>query len=542
MGRLGRYFHTLRHLRPRQLWFQAMRRIARPNVDTSPAPPLRPGAAHGWIVPARRDASLAGPHTMRFLGRTGMIDELGWSGPGASQLWRYNQHYFDDLAAAGAADRGDWHCGLISRWMADNPPASRPGWDPYPTSLRLVNWSKWLLSGAEPVAGMAQSMAIQARFLTANLEYHVLGNHLLANAKALMFAGALFEGRETADWLRLGLRIWIRELAEQVLPDGGNYERSPMYHALGLEDLLDLVNLAQARPGSIEPRVAAGWRQTAAAMRFWLDAMCHPDGEIAHFNDAAIEIAPSPAELGRYADALDVGPVAAAGVEVVAEGIVHLRDSGYVRAERGDAVLLCDVAPLGPDYLPAHGHADTLSFELSVGGKRVVVNGGTSLYEPGPERVAERGTAAHSTVTVAGENSSEVWSSFRVARRAHPFDISIHFDNGDAMIAASHDGYRRLAGSPVHRRTWRLGERSLAVTDTVKPARPAVARFIAHPAITLEESSDGSTRIGPVRIAATAGRMALAPAAHSARFGDRRPTQAVCVELQGGRSSVSLTW
>lgn len=544
MGRLGLYFHTLRHLRARQFWFQAMRRIARAKADNSPAPTLRSGdaTAAGWIAPARRDASLAGPDTMHFLGRAGTIGELGWSGPGVSLLWRYNQHYFDDLAAMGADHRGVWHRALISRWMAENPPAAGPGWDPYPISLRLVNWSKWLLSGAAPLDGMAQSMAVQARYLASNLEYHLLGNHLLANAKALMFAGAMFDGLEAAGWLRLGLRIWTRELDEQVLPDGGNYERSPMYHALGLEDLLDLLNLAQARSGLIDSRVVAGWRRAATAMRFWLDAMCHPDGEIAHFNDAAIGIAPRPAELGRYADALGVRPVAGAGVDVVAEGIVHLRDSGYVRAECGDAVLLCDVAPLGPDYLLAHGHADTLSFELSVGGQRVVVNGGTSHYEPRPERVAERGTAAHSTVSVAGTNSSEVWSSFRVARRAHPFDISIHVDNGDTMIAASHDGYRRLAGSPVHRRTWRLGESSLTVTDTVEPARPAVARFIAHPAIGLEECNDRSARIGPVRIAAATGRITVTPAAHSARFGDRQPTQAVCVELQGGRSNVSLTW
>ncbi len=542
MNRFGLYFHTLRHLTSRQLWFQAMRRVTEPRVDESPAPRLRREAASNWVAPARRDPSLVGAASMRFLNLTASLDELGWSGPGATKLWRYNQHYFDDLNAEGTASRSAWHRALIARWMAENPPAAKPGWDAYPTSLRLVNWSKWLLAGHAPVEGMVQSLAVQARVLADNLEFHVLGNHLLSNAKALMFAGAALEGREAERWLRRGLKIWKREIAKQVLPDGGNYERSPMYHALGFEDVLDLLNLAQARLGLFHHSDIAAWRQTAEEMRYWLDAMCHPDGEIALFNDAAIGIAPSPTELARYAEALGVGSAAASQVKFPAEGIVWLRASGYVRAERGGAVLLCDVAPLGPDFLPAHGHADTLAFELSVDGRRVVVNGGTSHYEAGPARLAERGTAAHSTVIVAGENSSEVWSSFRVARRAQPFDISVHGDNGGAMIAASHDGYRRLAGRPAHRRIWRLGEHALTVVDTVQPETPAVAQFIADPAIAVDEGPDGLVHFGPVRLETLEGNPALAPAGHAARFGDRRATRAYRVELRGGRSRVVLTW
>ena len=81
-------------------------------------------------------------------------------------------------------------------------------------------------------------------------------------------------------------------------------------------------------------------------------------------------------------------------------------------------MALLDVAPVGPDYLPGHAHADTLSFELSLFGQRVLVNSGTSQYEAGPERSRQRGTAAHNTVIVDGHDSSEVWAGFRVARRA----------------------------------------------------------------------------------------------------------------------------
>jgi hypothetical protein len=151
----------------------------------------------------------------------------------------------------------------------------------------------------------------------------------------------------------------------------------------------------------------------------WLEAMCHPDGEIALFNDAAFGIAPAPAELTATRASCWVTPTPHS------RSSSHLADSGYVRAASRDAVLIADVAPVGPDYLPGHAHADTLSFELSLFGQRTIVNGGTSRYGTGPEREAERGTPAHSTVTVDGENSSEVWAGFRVARRAKPFDLRI---------------------------------------------------------------------------------------------------------------------
>jgi uncharacterized heparinase superfamily protein len=537
-----RYIYTLRYLRPRQLWFQVWRRLKRPRPDMAPPPSLREGQAGKWLMPARREPSLSGPSLMTYLGIAGELDELGWSGSGAQLLWRYNQHYFDDLLARGAPSRSAWHKDLIARWLAENPPGSRPGWDPYPMSLRLVNWCKWLLSGADPVPGMIASMAVQCRFLARSLEFHVLGNHLLSNAKALTFVGTLFAGAEADRWFSTGVRLLVRELREQVLADGGNFERSPMYHALCLEDVLDLANLAAARPERFGPAPAKEWRDLAAGMQYWLETMCHPDGQISHFNDAAIGIAPEPSELARYARALGVAPYPASGVEQIAGGIVWLRESGYVRAEAGGAVLLCDLAPLGPDYLPAHGHADTLSFELSLKGQRVIVNGGTSRYGESPERMAERGTKAHSTVSVMDFDSSEVWGGFRVARRARPFDISMGVSKGEAMIAASHNGYQRLRGRPIHRRAWRLTTHSLTVADDVSPTCPAEARFIAHPEISLTPINEDTFQIGPATLEVQTGVARPIEAFHSARFNEKRPTKAVCVSLAAGRSHVKLSW
>lgn len=156
------------------------------------------------------------------------------------------------------------------------------GWEAYPLSLRIANWVKWALCGGELSERAVESLVLQARYLARSVEYHLLGNHLFANAKALVFAGAFFAGREAEGWLRRGLAILEREVGEQVLADGGHFERSPMYHALILEDVLDLLNLAGAFPEAFGEERRLHWSRTAGRMLGWLERMTHPDGRITH--------------------------------------------------------------------------------------------------------------------------------------------------------------------------------------------------------------------------------------------------------------------
>src|SRR5690606_15807738 len=145
------------------------------------------------------------------------------------------------------------------------------------------------------------------------------------------------------------------------------------------------------------------------------------------FNDSALGLAPAGAALRDYARRLGLEASAPVGA------FEPLAASGYVRAERGPFVLFCDVGAIGPDYLPGHAHADSLTFELSVRGQRCVVDSGCSTYAAGPERSRQRGTAAHNTVLVDGEDSSEVWGSFRVARRARARDVAA-WDEGQRVV------------------------------------------------------------------------------------------------------------
>lgn len=483
MTGLATYWHTIRYLRPVQIFGRLGLRFPGRRPDTRPAPSVRQASTTNWVYPARRKPSMLGPSTLRFLNQTEDIALRGWDNPAIQKLWRYNLHYFDDLNAADAHSRREWQEALLERWVAENPPGKGSGWEPYPTSLRIVNWIKWSLDGNQLPSTCLQSLAVQTRWLAGRLEHHLLGNHLLANAKALVFAGSFFESSEAKRWLRKGLRILHREIPEQILSDGGQFERSTMYHALALEDLLDLCNAAGTFSRDVPELLESGaaWRSRLAPMRQWLAAMTHPDGEISFFNDAAIGIAPSPAELDNYAIRMGCG-----ARSPIAEGVTYLAESGYIRLQCDRAVAVLDVGLVGPDYLPAHAHADTLSFELSLFGQRLLVNSGTSLYGTSAERERQRGTGAHNTVAIDGENSSEVWAGFRVARRAHPLDLSI-VDADPIVVRCSHDGYDRLRGAPRHTRIWTLTQNTLQIEDSITGAfSRAESRLHLHPAIQFE--------------------------------------------------------
>lgn len=543
------YWNTLRYLKLDQIWGRVVFRLQRPKPDFRSAPALRIVSGH-WHTTAARRSSLLSPIRFRFLNTEHeVLAQADWNAPSLPKLWLYNLHYFDDLNAELALDRSAWHRSLIARWIAENPPVIGNGWEPYPLSLRIINWIKWALAGNELDETSLKSLAVQVRFLTRRLERHLLGNHLFANAKALILAGCFFEGDEAEVWFRLGMAILELEIPEQILKDGGHFERSTMYHALALEDMLDLVNATQLFESRLTPsqqQQVADWPERARCLHAWLLAMCHLDGEISFFNDAAFDISPSVAELDAYARRV-LGDVATP----YPSPMIHLRDSGYIRLSHGPAVALLDVALVGPDYLPGHAHADTLSFELSVAGQRILVNSGTSCYGISAERSRQRGTAAHNTVVVNGQDSSEVWGGFRVARRAYPVGLFIEqaTDKLATKVSCSHNGYARLPGKPTHHRTWHMDTHGLTVTDRVEgPHQSAEARFHFHPAVKVQiglGQTEGTVALTDGTVMTWQldhGHARLEPGTWHPRFGQVEPNVCLVVKLVDGSSTLRFCW
>lgn len=535
----GTYWRTLRHLKARQVVGRLIFRLGARPPAPRPAPPRRT-AVGNLVVPARRSPSLFAGGRFEFLNRARVLDDGGWDPPGEEKLWRYNLHYFDDLNAEAAEERRDWHAQLLSRWIAENPPGRGTGWEPYPVSLRVVNWIKWFIWSGAAERPWIESLAEQVRWLVRRLEWHLLGNHLLANAKALCMAGLFFEGPESDRWRSSGVRILRRELNEQVLDDGGHFELSPMYHRLVLEDVQDL--LAAIRcfgcPDEATSALEGQLRDVGERMWSWTEVMAYPDGGLPRFNDAADGIAPPVVELKRVARELGLQTFSLSD-----DPVLLLADSGYARLRWDDAVAFLDVARIGPDYLPGHAHADTLSFELEVAGRLLVVNRGTSCYGQSARRLYERGTAAHSTVEVCGKDSSEVWGGFRVGRRAIPGAVEI----SQRSVSCTHNGYRFLSRDTSHRRTWTILPRGLRVDDEVGPAWQAVARYHLAPGMNALRVTPrewhviaGDQRVATVTLSPGAAR--IVPGEHATAFGRLVPAQTLEVELVDGRASACWNW
>ena len=510
---LSQLLHTLRYLKPIQIGNRIQRRLFRPSFKTVPAPPQRSSNGTWHPIPRRTQSLITSESIQVFQQRCDVRTAQDWNAQ-LSHLVLYNLHYFDDLIAKSARQRTDWHRALMHRWVNENPPGSGVGWEPYPLSLRIVNWIKWQLDGHQLDSTCLDSLATQVTALSQQLEFHLLGNHLLANAKALVFAGCFFAGPKADEWLNKGLTIFRQQLPEQVLSDGGHFELSPMYHSIILEDLLDLFNLSCCFHELDLTRKLPQLVDTIHKMRDWLAVMQHPDGRIAFFNDAAFDIAISPNELENYASRLQLPSIAKPS-----EGITHLSSSGYIRLQREASVLLLDVAEVGPTYQPGHAHADTLSFEWSWGDNRVVVNSGTSCYGVSAERLRQRSTSAHSTIEIDGHDSSEVWSGFRVARRAHPTGLRLNDAADELWVQCAHNGYQRLPGHVVHQRQWCLRDTSLHIEDRLTGRfQRAVARFFLHPSVEIQ--SDGRLLCGPtpLRYDNAGGTLCCEPATYHPQF------------------------
>lgn len=482
MNKILKLYHTLKYLKPVQFSNRISRRFTKVRF-------IKPEATLNdvstcWQTFSLLNSCYEGNGQFKFLN---VIDTVSdWNDVTKAKLWLYNLHYFDDLNQSGWQDRAEIHHSLVNTWIEQNPKMVGNGWEPYTISLRSVNWIKWFLSGNEPKEAWLISLSLQVQALEQQLEYHLLGNHLFANAKALVFAGCFFKGELATAWLKRGLGILNEEIPVQMLADGGNFELTPMYHNTILTDMLDLYQLSIVYSGKIPPASSHVWRDLIGKMLSWAELMKHPDGDVSFFNDSSMGIAPKLAMLQRYAEALNLSFPTANETKVSV-----LKESGYVIVNDKVNKLIIDAARVGPDYIPGHAHADTLSFELSIDKHRVIVNSGTSTYGLSEDRLRQRKSEAHNTVVVDDMDSSEVWSGFRVARRAYPSKPIIVESEGGISVECSHDGYMRLPGKVTHTRKWKLIDGDLFIRDGLTGTyNHAEAHYHFHPSVRVEGISN----------------------------------------------------
>lgn len=493
LGIFFRYIRTLRHLRVEQLFYLFLRRIlGYPRRVRTPGdrpraiePECRP-----TLVPVRGGRYRA-PATFSFLNRTVDFGEaVDWEASGQVRLWLYNLHYFDWLRDPSVAVSDVRH--QLAHWIRSNPPFAGAGWEPYPTSLRLVNLIVWVARhGVDDEIG--RSIALQSAWLNQNLERHLQANHLFVNIKALVFSAWFLDG-EHASNLRAGIpRLLQRELEEQFCDDGGHYERSPMYHLLLTQDLLELCMLSSTDSTLLGRSLNDELRWRARSALDFANWICREKGSVPRFNDSTDGVAPSLQDLNDYA-ATCLGYESPVFDETVSAH--HFRDSGMVAIRSQNDQLLIDCGNVGPDHQPGHAHCDLFSFELVIDNNALLVNCGVSDYEDTATRQFARCTAGHNTLVLDGNEQSEMWGAFRVGRRARPADISFEEVDDGWCFHGSHDGYQGLSGNPRHAREIKISKvMGLQVHDRVSGAGEHYAEVWLHAAEGCAFELNGRTAI-----------------------------------------------
>jgi uncharacterized heparinase superfamily protein len=369
-------------------------------------------------------------------------------------LWRFHLQYHEFLLSciagqppeAKSRDSRDIAWAFVLDWIAAHEPEQArvvdDAWHPYCISRRIPVWI-WLLGGASPPpavqAAMERSLFQQATYLCDHLELDLCGNHLFENLTALTLAACCFPKEpRSSHWLEIASLHFEREIGVQVLDSGEHFELSPMYHSQILGNLLKMICLLDTQP---HPLVAL-IREAACKMSGFLEAIVCPDGEIPLLGDSGFGEAPGMAQLQMLANIARVttsnGQAREPG-EAVLKG-PYWSVSG--RNRHASDWLLFDRGQVCPDSLPAHGHCDLLNLVVSVGGRRWLVDSGNYDYQNSSMRQYCRSSLAHNVVTVDHKNQCDVWSVFRMGRRARVNDLKNGTLGTFHWATAHHDGYR----------------------------------------------------------------------------------------------------
>ena len=390
-------------------------------------------------------------------------DKINWNSNQFGKLWTYNLNYFDFLNQENISKETGLQ--LIQDFIK-NDALLKDGKEPYPISLRGINWVKFLSNNQVKDELINNTLYFHYCILFKNLEYHLLGNHLLENAFSLLFGAYYFQDEKL---YKKSKNLLISELNEQVLKDGAHFELSPMYHQIILSRLLDSIQLIKLNSEWRKDDLLLFLEAKASLMISWLHNITYENGNIPMVNDATFNIAPNSKKLFSYAKYL--------GIQ---NQNIPLSDSGYRKILSKHYELFIDVGDVGPDYQPGHAHSDTFNFELIKNGNPIFVDTGISTYEKNAIRQYERVTHSHNTVKIGSKEQTQVWGGFRVAKRAR----ITHLIEKPNLIEASHDGY--LSSGYKHTRSFLWGEKYLILKDKINrsTSNNAKAYFHLHSSVT----------------------------------------------------------
>jgi hypothetical protein len=381
----------------------------------------------------------------------------------------------------------------LESWVNQNPPGFGINWQSsLEIGIRTISWlwTIFLLLGSKsftPAAAQRIGNSLFAQLAHVHRYTSLFSSpntHLIGEAAALFIGGHLFQDNQRAVlWMETGARLLSQEASRQILKDGAYGELSAYYHCYALDFYLQALALAQQNDFEFSEPVHA----KVCGMLNFLMHLRMPSGAIPLIgdDDGGRALVLEQRTYSSYNDALCSGAVLFERSDFKhqsdeffeetfwllgrrsSEAYTLLRstppagsravfpNAGYAMQRSGwdieDSHLVFDIGGLGL-FTGGHSHADALSVVLSSGGRELLVDPGTFVYNCAPEwRAHFRSTRAHNTVTIDGCDQAQAGGTFRwktkiLTRTNHDASFPAEY------IEAEHDGYERLNGGVIHRR------------------------------------------------------------------------------------------
>ncbi len=458
---------------------RTLARMPQLGLSRVPDAPL-PHVRDPWPGDALRGANLLkgelelGGVTGRLL--PGRFDAM--TGPPALRAAGHGFAWLRDLRALGTDAARLQARGLVGEWIAAQglePLTQRPDVAGSRIAAWLAHYDFFAASADDGFrSALMTRLVADARTLAAALPAEEIDGRGLTALKGLVAAAVALP--EQPGFLARAQKLLPQEIGRQILADGSHVERSPARLLAALQDLAEIRALLQAGRAPQPQALTSAIERMAPVLR----ALRHGDGGLALFNGSREE---SPTLIEAVlTEAGRAGRVP-----------MSLPEGGFERLAAGRSLLIADVgAPPGPG-LDRFAHAGTLSFELSIGRDRMIVNCGGTQAASGEWRDASRATAAHATLTIADTSSSELTAE-GLGRRPEQVEVQRQEAGGAHWLEASHDGWRKPFGA-VHRRRLYMAEsgediRGEDVVEAPTP-QPYIVRFHLHPGVDASLQQDG---------------------------------------------------
>ncbi len=416
-------------------------------------------------------------------------------------VWELNRHqHFFILGIAyrltGDEKYAECFAAQIKDWMEENPPSMGVNWvSSLEVSFRSISWI-WafhMFRGASSltpdVFGEALKYLIShGRHIEKYLStYYSPNTHLTGEALGLYYLGTQLRFLSEAEsWRATGEQILLEELDRQIRPDGIYFEQSTWYQKYTTDFYLHFLVLNKLNGGSLAPKQH---QKLLRALLSLLDSQMYftrPDGSSPLIGDddggrmLPLTTAPADDFRGTLAAGAVIfkrgdykwvsgestqdllwlfGPQGIRKFNSIKAYMPENRsrafaESGFYLMRDGwsedDNYMLVDAGQVG-SLNGGHGHADTHSFDLAVGGRTLLVDPGTYTYHKSRElRNAYRSSVAHNTLTIDDKPSSEFGGIFSWNSMAEPTVHSWISQDRFDFLETSHDGYSHLEDSPAN--------------------------------------------------------------------------------------------